>query len=77
MKYVLYFYISTSRSLCEVPNMAVLCSSLILCFPGMLLRYCLSDFEIVVIIIIITTTSSSSSMVYLTSVAQVLNRLLI
>ena len=29
---ILYFYISTSRSMCAVPNMAVFCSSLISCF---------------------------------------------
>jgi len=44
---VLYFYISTSRIICAVPNMAVFCSSLISCHPDMLLRYCLSDFEMV------------------------------
>ena len=33
--------------MCAVPNTAVYCSSLVLCFPGMLLRYCLSDFEMV------------------------------
>jgi hypothetical protein len=43
VKYVLYFHISTCRSLCAVPNMAVCCSSLISCFPGTSLRYCLSD----------------------------------
>ena len=42
--------------MCAVPNMAVFCSSLISCFPGMLLRYCLSDFEIIIIIIIIIIT---------------------
>jgi len=35
VKYVLYLYISTPRSLCAVHNMAVFCSSLISCFPGM------------------------------------------
>ena len=47
--------------MCAVPNMAVFCSSLTSCFPGMLLTYFLNDFEIVpvallllVIIIIIT-----------------------
>jgi hypothetical protein len=45
--YVVYFYISTFRSMCAVPNMTVLCSSLISRLPVMLLRYCLSDFEIV------------------------------
>jgi hypothetical protein len=44
---VLYFDISTSRSLCVVPNVAVFCSSLVSCFAGMLLRYCLSDSEVV------------------------------
>jgi hypothetical protein len=57
VKYVLYFYISTFRSTCAVPNAAVFCSSLISCFSGTLLRYCLSDFKMVhiaPIIIIIT-----------------------
>ena len=30
-----------------VPNMAVCFSSLISCFPCMLLKYCVSDFEMV------------------------------
>ena len=33
--------------MCAVSNMAVFWSSLISCFPDMLLRYCLSDFEMV------------------------------
>ena len=44
---ILYFYISTFRSMCAVSNMAVFCSSLTSCFPGMLLMYFLNDFEIV------------------------------
>ena len=32
---LLYFYISTFRSMCAVANMAVFCSSLTSCFPGM------------------------------------------
>ena len=43
---LLYFYISTFRSMCAVPNMAVFCSSLTSWFPGMLLTYFLNDFEI-------------------------------
>ena len=31
---LLYFYISTFRIMCAVPNMAVFCSSLTSCFPG-------------------------------------------
>ena len=44
---ILYFYISTFRSVCAVPNMAVFCSSVTSCFPGMLLTYFLNDFEMV------------------------------
>jgi hypothetical protein len=50
----LYFYISTFRSMCAVPNMAVLCSSLTSCFPGMLLTYFLNNFEKVPVTPIIT-----------------------
>jgi hypothetical protein len=46
---VLYIYISTFRSTCAVPNMAVFCSSLISFFPSSLLNY----FIIIIIIIII------------------------
>jgi len=49
MKYVLYFYISTFHSTGEVPNTAVFCSYLISWFPYVLLRYCLSDFEMVAV----------------------------
>ena len=51
---LLYFYISTFRSMCAVPNMAVFCSSLTSCFPGTLLTYFLNDFEIVPVAPIIT-----------------------
>ena len=50
---LLYFYISTFRSMCAVPNMAVFCSSLTSWFPGMLLTYFVNVFVIVIIIIII------------------------
>ena len=46
---LLYFHISTFRSMCVVPNMAVFWSSLTSCFPGMLLTYFLNDFEILVV----------------------------
>jgi len=51
---LLYFYICTFRSMCAVPNMAVFCSSLTSCFPGMLLTYFLNYFEIVPVAPIIT-----------------------
>ena len=51
---LLYFYISTFRSMCAVPNMAVCCSSLTSWFPGMLLTYFLNVFEIVPVAPIIT-----------------------
>jgi hypothetical protein len=50
--YVLYFYISTSFSVCAVPNMTVFCGFLISCFLGMLIRYCLCDFEMVPVALI-------------------------
>ena len=51
---LLYFYISTFRSMCAVPNIAVFWSSLTSCFPGMLLTYFLNEFEIVPVAPIIT-----------------------
>ena len=42
---LLYFYISTFRSMCAVPNMAVFWSSLNPCFPGVLLVHFLNDFD--------------------------------
>ena len=51
---LLYFYVSTFRSMCAVPNMAVFCSSFISWFPGMLLIYFLYDFEMVQVAPIIT-----------------------
>jgi hypothetical protein len=50
---LMYFYISTYRSMCAVPNMAVFCSSLTSLFPGMVLTYFLIIIIIVVIVIII------------------------
>ena len=54
MKNVLYFSISTFRSVCAVPNMAVFCTSLISYFPVMLLRYFLDDSEMVPVAPIVT-----------------------
>ena len=34
---LLHFYINTFQSICAMPNMAVFCSSLTSCFPGMLI----------------------------------------
>jgi len=41
---LLFFYVSTFRSMCAVPSMAVFCSSLTSWFPGMSLTYFLNDF---------------------------------
>jgi len=49
-----YFYISTFRSMCAVPNMTVFCSSLTSCFPDMLVTYFLNHFETVPVAPIIT-----------------------
>jgi hypothetical protein len=51
---VLYFQVSTFRSMCALSNMAVFCSSLTSWFPGMLLMYFLNDFEMVPVAPIIT-----------------------
>jgi len=51
---ILYFYISTFRIMCAVPNIAVFWSFLTSCFPGMLLTYFLNDSEIVPVAPIIT-----------------------
>ena len=51
---VLYFYISTFRSMCAVPSMALSCSSLTSWFPGMLLTYFLNDLEMIPLALIIT-----------------------
>jgi hypothetical protein len=48
------FYISTFRSVCAVPNMAVFCSSLTSWCPGMVRTYFLNDFEMVPVAPIIT-----------------------
>ena len=53
---LLYFYTSTFRSMCAVPNMAVFCSSWTSYFPGMLLTRFWNDFEI-----LLSSSSSSSS----------------
>ena len=58
---LLYFYISTFRSMCAVPNMAVFCSSLTSCFPGMLLTYFLNVFELLLLLLLLLLLSSSSS----------------
>ena len=54
LQYIVYFHISIFRSMCAVPNMAVFCSFVISCFPGMLLRYGLSNFEMVGVAPVIT-----------------------
>jgi hypothetical protein len=45
----LYFYISTFRSTCAAPTMDIFCSSLLSCFPGILVRYFLNGFEMVTV----------------------------
>jgi hypothetical protein len=43
----LYLYVSTFRSMCAVPNVAIFCSLLTSWFPGMLLTYFLNDFGMI------------------------------
>ena len=54
----LYFYVGTFRSMCAVSNLAVFCSSLIMCFPSMWLRYFLYDFEMVPVALFIVGITS-------------------
>jgi hypothetical protein len=54
---LMYFYISTFRSVCAVPNMAVFCSSLTSWFPVMVLTYFLNDFEMVPVAPVISVIS--------------------
>jgi hypothetical protein len=49
---LMYFYISTFRSMCAVPSMAVFCSSLTSWFRGMVLTYFLNDFEILLLLLL-------------------------
>jgi len=51
---LLFFYVSTFRSMCTVPSMAVFCSSLTSWLPDMSLTYFLNDLEMVPIALIIT-----------------------
>src|SRR5215510_8418681 len=51
---LMYFYISTFRSICAVPNMAVFCSYHTSWFLGMVLKYFLNDLEMVPVAPIIT-----------------------
>ena len=50
---LLYYYVSTFRIMCAVPNMAVFCSSFTSWFPGMLLMYFLNDFEMVPVLLLL------------------------
>jgi hypothetical protein len=54
---VLYFYISTFRRKYAVPNISVVCKSMVSCFPGVLLGYFLNVFEKVPVVFIITDIS--------------------
>jgi len=51
---VLYFYPGSFRSICAVLDMLVVCNYLNSCFPRILLRYLLNNFEMVPVAPIIT-----------------------
>jgi hypothetical protein len=50
---LLCFYVSTFRSMCAVPNMAVFSSSLMSWFPGILLTNFLNDFELLLLLLLL------------------------
>jgi heme/copper-type cytochrome/quinol oxidase subunit 4 len=58
---VLYLHISTIHCMCAVPDMTIICSSLISCFPGMLHRYCLYDSEMLPVAPVMTGISFYSA----------------
>ena len=53
-----FTFLSTFPGMFALSNMAVLCSSLFSCFPGMMLRYVLNDSEMVPAAPIITGNTS-------------------
>ena len=55
---ILYIHISTFQSMCTVPIVAVVCSSLESCFPALFLRYFVNDFEMAPVACIITGITS-------------------
>jgi hypothetical protein len=61
---LLCFYVSTFRSLCAVPNVAVFCSSLISWFPGMLLTFIIIIIIIIIIIRIIQRDTIINAHIY-------------
>jgi hypothetical protein len=62
---VLYIYISTLRSMCAVPNVAVFCSSLMPCVPAVV-----SDFGMVLV-------GKLSAFVCQIEVSEILNRFML
>jgi len=59
MLYVSHFHISISRSVCAVPKMAVLFSSLISSCPGLLVGYFMNEMEVVPVADIMTDITSA------------------
>jgi hypothetical protein len=55
----MYYYISTFRNMCAVPNMAVFCSSLTSCFRITVLTYFQNYFEITTTTTTTTTTTAA------------------
>jgi len=60
---LLFFYVSTFRSMCAVPNMAVFCSSLTSWFPGISLTYFLNDLEILLLLLLLQLSFHSAVLI--------------
>jgi hypothetical protein len=69
----LNLYVSTYRSMCALPNMAVFYSSLTSWFPGMLLTYFLNDFQMVPDASIITVITSGLLLLWNKQNKQIVN----
>ena len=70
---LLYFYTSTFRSMCAVPNMAGFCSSLTSWFPGMLLTYFLNVLLLLLLLLLLRSSVSVSDPVLIRLYDNTLN----
>jgi len=52
---VLYFCLCMSRNICPLSGIDIFCSSKMSCFPVMLLRYLLTNFEMVAVTPVVTS----------------------
>jgi hypothetical protein len=59
------FTLALSAVCVQCPIQLFICSSLILCSPGLLLGYCLSDFEMVILLLLLIGILKEAVVAYL------------